>query len=671
MPNPQDRKILILIADDESLSRKHLTLMLKKDEYEIVGVENGQECLTAYKELRPDIVLLDGLMPIMDGFECCRELKKLPHSKDTPVLMITGLDDKISVNKAYEVGATDFLTKPINPAVLRRRIRYVLDAQKSEKALRESEEKYRSLVENLKEVIFYTDINGKLTFLNPAWKELTGLYPEESLGDNFSEYIYPDDLPRYQKGFQWLVNNESPTYYWQLRYLKKNENVGWIEIFASLVKKDENIEGISGSLNDITDRKRLEQYQKIERDVIKVLAESESVDDGIKGIIQVIVENLAWEMGEYWSFEEETKLIHFQNLWCIEDENIKSICRTDQDKSYTMICDDWEFNSYKNSIENNNTLWENLTINSSLQPIFIFPINKGDEHLGIICFFSRHNYYHDNTLLENIATMGNQIGQFIKRKQAEEELKERNLLLQSELNIASGYIFSLLPSPNDQELVVEQKFIPSAKLGGDIFDYYWLDEENVVIYLLDVAGHGIHSALLSVSVLNLVRNNSLYNTDPYQPWTILTELNRLFQMDSDRINYFTIWYGVYNKSTREILYASAGHPPAIIISPQGNNWQCHKLSTPNMPIGMLEDIDFDQSLYEIQPNSVLYIFSDGIYEIPIGNGDIWGLDNFTNLLLHIQKEHHGNLEDVINHVHTINKSSNFDDDLSILKITFD
>ncbi|BAQ63048.1 serine phosphatase RsbU [Geminocystis sp. NIES-3708] len=669
MSNSQERKTLILIADDESLSRRHLTLMLKKDEYEIVGVENGQECLTAYQELHPDMVLLDGLMPIMDGFECCKELKRLPNSEDTPVLMITGLDDKISVNKAYEVGATDFLTKPINPAVLRRRIRYLLDAKKSEKALRESEEKYRSLVENLKEVIFYTNITGKLTFLNPAWKELTGLFPEESLGHNFSEYIYPDDLPLYEKGFQSLVKNQSLTYYLQLRYLKKNGYVGWMEIFASLVKKEEQIIGISGSLNDITERKRIEQYQKIERDVIKILAESENIDEGIQGVIKVIGENLGWEIGEYWSFQENTQSIHFQDSWCIEDSNIQNICQQHQEKLKTMFWNNWEFSSYENWHNNNTILCENLKINNDLQPIFTFPINKGDEHLGVICFFSRQSHHHDSTLLENIVTMGNQIGQFIKRKQAEEELKQRNLLLQSELNIASGYILSLLPSPNEQEFLVEQKFIPSAKLGGDIFDYYWLDEENVVIYLLDVAGHGIHSALLSVSILNLVRNNSLYNTDPYQPWTILTELNRLFQMDNDRVNYFTIWYGVYNKNTRELIYASAGHPPAILISPQGNDWQYHKLSTPNMPIGMLEDIDFDQNLYEVQPNSILYIFSDGIYEIPVGNGEIWGLNNFTDLLLNVQKEQNQDLQKVIDHVHIINKSSNFDDDLSILKIT--
>jgi phosphoserine phosphatase RsbU/P len=670
MSNFQERKTLILIADDESLSRRHLTLMLKKDEYEIVGVENGQECLNAYKELHPDIVLLDGLMPIMDGFECCRELKKLPNSEDTPILMITGLDDKISVNKAYEVGATDFLTKPINPDVLRRRIRYLLDAKKAEKALRESEEKYRTLVENLKEVIFYTDVTGKITFLNPAWKELTNLSPKESLGHNFSEYIYPDDLSLYHQHFISLIEKKNLKSYCQVRYLKKNNDVGWIEMFASLVEKDEGIEGISGSLSDITERKRIEIYQKIERDVIKILAESDNVDEGIKGILQVIGENLAWETGEYWSFNNTTKLVNFQNSWCIKDKKIEKINLQHQEKIKTMPWDNWQFSSYENCLENSKFLSAYLKIKTNLQPIFAFPINNGEEHLGVMCFFSYKHQKNDFILLEKIATMGNQIGLFVKRKQAEEELKERNLSLQSELNLASEYVFSLLPSRDDQEcLDIEQKFIPCAKLGGDIFDYYWLDEENVVIYLLDVAGHGIHSALLSVSILNLVRNNSLYNTDPYQPWTILTELNRLFQMD-DGNNYFTIWYGVYNKNSFELVYASAGHPPAILISYSASGYEYQKLSTPNIPIGLMSDFDFDQNICQIQPNSTLYIFSDGIYEIALENNEIWGLNNFTDLLLHIHTKHHKNLQEVINHVHEINKFNNFEDDLSILKVNF-
>ncbi|MTF38295.1 SpoIIE family protein phosphatase [Cyanobacterium aponinum] len=663
-------KITILVADDESVSRKYLKMILQKDGYEIITVENGEKCLETYQQIFPDMVLLDGLMPVMDGFDCCRRLKELPKGNDTIVLMITGLDDRDSVNQAYEAGATDFLTKPINPAVLRRRIKYLLDMKKAERALKESEEKYRTLVENLREVIFYADKKGNLTFLNPAWQELTGLPPHSCLGHPLSIYLYPEDQPIYAQYWHCLVNSSEDTtskLKCQVRYVKKNGNFGWMRIFASLIINDkEELEGVTGTINDITERKRIEQYQIIERDVIKILAQSEQKTEAIQKILKVIGNNLGLEIGEYWELKTEDNLIYPEIRWHINNQEIEKILSIREENLNSILWEKWDFTYDEFWLNNHKLLSSKNEVN--LRHIFAFPVCNGEEKLGIITFFSRKSTQYDINLLENIVNLGNQIGQFIKRKQAEEKLKETNSLLQSELSTASEYVFSLLPSPEEHNLSVEQKFIPSSKLGGDIFDYYWLDEENIAIYLLDVAGHGIHSALLSVSILNLVRNNSLYNTNPYQPWTIITELNRLFQMDSDRLNYFTIWYGVYNTDTHELIYSSAGHPPAILIYQEDNQWRYEKLKTPSLPVGMIEDVEFDQSLCLVKPDSYLYIFSDGIYEIEQENENIWGLENFISLLVDTQAKYKGELQHLIKQIEKVNHSSNFNDDLSILKI---
>lgn len=663
-------KITILIADDESISRKYLTMILEKDGYNVIAVENGEKCLEKYQQVLPDMVLLDGVMPVIDGFECCFRLKQLPEAKDTPVLMITGLDDRDSVNRAYEVGATDFLTKPINPTVLCRRIKYLLEAKKAEKALKESEEKYRTLVENLKEVIFYADKDGNLTFLNPAWQELTDLPPQSCLGYPLSIYLYPEDQGIYKQYWHCLLNSpDNPTskQKCQVRYIKKNGNFGWMRIFASLiVNQNGEIEGVTGTINDITERKRIEQYQLIERDVIRILAESEEKKEAIEKILAVIGKNLGLEIGEYWELKREDNLIYPEMQWHINNEKIAQIVASRQKNLSPIIWDNWQF-SYDEFWLNNHILISKNN-QDNLKHIFAFPISNGEEKLGIMTFFSLKLAQYDINLLDNIVNLGSQIGQFIKRKQAEEKLKEANSLLQSELSTASDYIFSLLPSPEKQGLSVEQKFIPSSKLGGDIFDYYWLDEENLVIYLLDVAGHGIHSALLSVSILNLVRSNSLYNTDPYQPWTIITELNRLFQMDSDRLNYFTMWYGVYNTDSHELIYTSAGHPPAILIYQEEDQWQYQKLKTPSLPIGMIDGVEFEQNLCLVKPDSYLYIFSDGIYEIEQENNNIWGLDNFINLLVENQAKDNGDLQHLLAEIEKVNHSPNFNDDLSIVKI---
>ncbi len=134
---------VILVIDDDPMMRQVLRRVMEKDGYQVVEAANGEQGLDAYKRLKPHIVLLDALMPVMDGFACCTQLQTIAgdsvlesepltenHSLNgasrTPVLMITGLDDQESVDRAFAVGATDYVTKPIHFAVLRQRVRRLI-----------------------------------------------------------------------------------------------------------------------------------------------------------------------------------------------------------------------------------------------------------------------------------------------------------------------------------------------------------------------------------------------------------------------------------------------------------------------------------------------------------------------------------------------------------------
>ncbi|ABA20654.1 response regulator receiver modulated diguanylate cyclase [Trichormus variabilis ATCC 29413] len=132
---------LILIVDDEPFIRAQLRLSLQCEGYRTAEAEDGRKALTIFQELQPDIVLLDAIMPDLDGFECCTRLQLLEDGKYTPVLMITGLEDQESVDRAFEVGAIDYVTKPIHWPVLRQRVKRLIQQshlqQKLEAANRE------------------------------------------------------------------------------------------------------------------------------------------------------------------------------------------------------------------------------------------------------------------------------------------------------------------------------------------------------------------------------------------------------------------------------------------------------------------------------------------------------------------------------------------------------
>jgi diguanylate cyclase (GGDEF)-like protein len=112
----------ILLVDDDLVVRAKVSESLEQDGFEVILAKNGDDGIAAYQEYRPDLILVDAVMPILDGFEFCEQLKNLGE-RLTPILMITSLDDDDSVDRAFAAGATDYITKPINLPVLRQRVR--------------------------------------------------------------------------------------------------------------------------------------------------------------------------------------------------------------------------------------------------------------------------------------------------------------------------------------------------------------------------------------------------------------------------------------------------------------------------------------------------------------------------------------------------------------------
>lgn len=125
--NSQITQPTILTADDDPFIRQMLSMALTQEGYNVISVNNGQECLEAYATHDANVILLDGQMPVMDGFTCCAYLQQNPRIKYTPVLMITGLDDGPCVDRAFEVGAIDYVTKPIHWPILRQRVRLTIE----------------------------------------------------------------------------------------------------------------------------------------------------------------------------------------------------------------------------------------------------------------------------------------------------------------------------------------------------------------------------------------------------------------------------------------------------------------------------------------------------------------------------------------------------------------
>lgn len=113
----------ILLVDDDLVVRAKISEALELDACEVILAKNGHDGIAAYFEHRPDLVLVDAVMPLLDGFGFCEKLKSMESNRLTPILMITSLDDDDSVEKAFAAGANDYITKPVNLTILRQRVR--------------------------------------------------------------------------------------------------------------------------------------------------------------------------------------------------------------------------------------------------------------------------------------------------------------------------------------------------------------------------------------------------------------------------------------------------------------------------------------------------------------------------------------------------------------------
>lgn len=258
----------------------------------------------------------------------------------------------------------------------------------------------------------------------------------------------------------------------------------------------------------------------------------------------------------------------------------------------------------------------------------------------------------------------------LRLHQLSRDLKQQKELLEAELTEAAAYVSSILPEPlREDHLRVETRFIPCSQLGGDSFDFYWLDEDHFVVYLLDVAGHGLRAALPSLSVINLVRSQGLGNGVRYdRPNEVMAALNQTFQINERNDKYFTMWYGIYERSSRCLTYTCGGHPPALLVYPD----QTAKiLKTPGFPVGMFPDAEYESECVAIPENSSLYVFSDGIYEL---NNAISRTSQLQDFLSEIQRVHHteksGVLDDLLAWTQQNQSQPDLDDDLSLLRVHF-
>jgi hypothetical protein len=200
-------------------------------------------------------------------------------------------------------------------------------------------------------------------------------------------------------------------------------------------------------------------------------------------------------------------------------------------------------------------------------------------------------------------------------------------------------------------------------MDGLISDDYLLS-----LYLIDVTGHGLDAALLSVSVANVIRAGALPGADMKQPDQVLAKLNDIFQGEHHGERFFTIWYGVYHCASRTMTWSGGGHPPSIVLLPGEPNPLL--LPSAGLIMGALRGVDFPAQSCRIPAGARLLIFSDGVFEIFRDEGAVWNLDACIAHMAALAERQGSLMDELLDHVYHLRGSPHLDDDFSIIEAKF-
>jgi diguanylate cyclase (GGDEF)-like protein/PAS domain S-box-containing protein len=245
----------LLVVDDDAMNRNMLAQRLELKGYDVTEADNGLQALALVEQQPFDLVLLDVMMPEMNGLEVLRVLRRRYAPAELPVIMVTARDQSSDVVEALSSGSNDFVTKPIDLPVVLARIANQLSYKRDQAALRESEARYALAARGTSDGLWHWDRRTDKAFYSSRWKSMLG-YEDAEIGDSPGEWfgrVHPDDLERVKSHVaddrqQWTFQ-----FACEHRLAHKDQTHLWV-LARGVAIRDQHDKSlrIAGSLTDIT-----------------------------------------------------------------------------------------------------------------------------------------------------------------------------------------------------------------------------------------------------------------------------------------------------------------------------------------------------------------------------------------------------------------------------------
>ena len=279
-----DRPVInVLVVDDTLANRWVLTRVLEEGGYRVIEGETAADAVRLAAE-RPDLIVLDVRLPDGSGFEIARGMKADPRTADIPLLLISASFTSPSERaRGLDAGADGYLTHPVEPPVLLATIRALLRSREAERALRESEARFRTMADSAPVMIWIADVDGNASWVSRSWLEFTGRTLDDQVGQGWMDVVHTDDRERAMATYRTHAAAREP-FRVEMRVRRYDGVDRWLlSTGAPRIDDGGNFAGYIGSCLDITDRKdgeiereRLlarERTARAEADAARVAAE--------------------------------------------------------------------------------------------------------------------------------------------------------------------------------------------------------------------------------------------------------------------------------------------------------------------------------------------------------------------------------------------------------------
>ena len=608
----------ILVIDDSTNISELVSEILSTEEIIIIKANNGKLGLKKARAIIPDLILLDIMMPEIDGFEVCKILKNDDKTKDIPVIFMSALVEKEDIIKGLRLGAVDYVKKPFNEDELQLRINIHLELlkpkkklkketeirKKTEKKLQKSEKRFRNLFLSVPVGLYRTDKNGQIIEANPALVKMLNYPNRKTLLNTNVKNIFVDPNKRDDE-IKLLTSRKTVTSY-SFQLYKYDGNIISVLDSARIIKnKEGEILCYEGSMINITEREKVQRALKESEEKYRILFEKSN--DAILLIDNDRFVDCNSSVIKMLGYKKKSDLLnkHPAEL----SPEIQPDGRQSYEKAKEMIAIASKKGNYKFE-------WVHTRANGEDFPVEVWLTAIPYHNKKII-----HTVWRDLTQRkkneQRIQRKNNKLKEaYIELIKNKEEIETAHKDIIANIKYAKSIQNALLTSKKLIDAYINNYFLlfnPKEEVSGD---FYYINKINdyIIFAVADCTGHGVTGGFLTVIGITylheIVRKKEVSNSS--EVLNILRQrLKETFRtFGSENQNGLDIAFCAINTKTNILQYSGAYNPLWIIR----NNELLEYKATRN-PIGFhYIEMDFICHEIQLQNNDLIYLFSDGFFD---------------------------------------------------------